>query len=377
MVARLTVETPALVYDEAVIDADCARVKSIADRAGCRLLYAVKALSLAGPLRVITRHVNGFACSSLFEAMLVRRVIGDDCAIHLTAPGLRPEEVADLSRLCHSVNFNSMSQFERLACQFPGAQTGIRVNPMLSLVSDRRYDPCRPHSKLGALPEEIRARHDGIAGLLFHNNCDAEDFQGLHLTIQQLASELRFVLPGLRYVNLGGGLLFRPDRSVEPFIEAVAHLRGHGNFEILVEPGAALVRRGVKLIASVVDLFERSGRTVAVLDTSINHIPEVFEYQDLTEGEPWVEGHIDGAPHAYLLAGATCLAGDLFGEYEFEDPLQIGDQIVFPEQGAYSFVKAHRFNGVNLPNIYSISPNGELTLQHRFTFSDFATHNLA
>ena len=73
----------------------------------------------------------------------------------------------------------------------------------------------------------------------------------------------------------------------------------------------------------------------------------------------------------------TCLAGDLFGEYEFEDPLQIGDQIVFPEQGAYSFVKAHRFNGVNLPNIYSISPNGELTLQHRFTFSDFATHNAA
>ena len=56
--------------------------------------------------------------------------------------------------------------------------------------------------------------------------------------------------------------------------------------DIYIEPGAALVRDGGAFVASVVDLIDTDGRTVAVLDTSVNHMPEVFEYSDLPGIEP-------------------------------------------------------------------------------------------
>ena len=62
--------------------------------------------------------------------------------------------------------------------------------------------------------------------------------------------------------------------------------------------------------------------TIAVLDTTINHAPEVFDYQL----QPDDVGHDLAHRHPYLLAGATCLAGDLFGEYRSVRPLQIGSR---------------------------------------------------
>ena len=136
---------------------------------------------------------------------------------------------------------------------------------------------------------------------------------------------------------------------------------------MLLEPGAALVREAGYLVATVRDLFESGGSQVAVLDTSVNHAPEVFEYQFAPE----VVGHSPEHPHAYLLAGATCLAGDLFGEYRFAAPLRIGSRVLFLEMGAYTLVKAHMFNGVNLPNLYTVAESGEISLRRRFGYEDY------
>ena len=72
----------------------------------------------------------------------------------------------------------------------------------------------------------------------------------------------------------------------------------------------------------------------------------------------------------YLLAGSTCLAGDMFGEYAFEQPLQIGSRITFEGVGGYSLVKANMFNGVNLPSIYSLNDE-KLVLKRKYTLKDF------
>ncbi len=56
--------------------------------------------------------------------------------------------------------------------------------------------------------------------------------------------------------------------------------------DIYIEPGKALVRDGGIFVASVVDLIDTNGRTVAVLDTSVNHMPEVLEYSDLPASSP-------------------------------------------------------------------------------------------
>ena len=139
------------------------------------------------------------------------------------------------------------------------------------------------------------------------------------------------------------------------------------------------MRDGGIFVASVVDLIDTDGRTVAVLDTSVNHMPEVLEYSDLPGIEPEVLSHRDDLPasegFSYVLAGSTCLAGDLFGTYQFAEPLAIGSRVVFPAMGAYSLVKAHMFNGQPLPNIYLEMGDGSLMMRRASSFTDFASIN--
>ncbi len=149
--------------------------------------------------------------------------------------------------------------------------------------------------------------------------------------------------------------------------EATDRLRSRYGLAIFIEPGAALVRGAGYLVASVIDMFRAGGKSIAVLDTTVNHMPEVFEYQF----EPDVLGHDDDGEFEYRLVGSSCLAGDLFGEYAFSKRLRIGSRVVLTNAGAYAMVKAHMFNGINLPAIYSVTPTGELILRRRFTFEDF------
>jgi carboxynorspermidine decarboxylase len=380
---HLPVATPAFVYDETRIEADCRRVSALAREAGCKLLFSVKALSIAGVLEIVGRSVDGFSTSSPFETLLVHELFGDAAIVHMTSPGLSSRDLSAIADRSLFVSFNSIPQFERIAADFPkDVQLGIRINPELSLVSDSRYDPCRPHSKLGATAREANALFERapslakrLSGLMVHNNCDADDFSGLLRTVKRIDSTLERILPSFAWINLGGGYSFPGNSRSAQFFEAVRYLKSRYDVEVFIEPGAALVRGGVQLVASVVDLFERDGKAIAVLDASVNHMPEVLEYRDVPDSEPWVLGHMDDGRFPHLLAGSTCLAGDIFGDYAFDDPLAIGDQIVFPEMGAYAFAKAHWFNGVNLPSIYAKSIDGRVRLRHRFAFSDFARHN--
>jgi carboxynorspermidine decarboxylase len=261
-------------------------------------------------------------------------------------------------------------------------RTGLRINPEISQVDDERFDPCRKHSKLGEPAsnlKRLKALPPGISGIHFHNNCEADDFSGLKPTIERLQCEIPHILAQINWINLGGGYGWSAPDAVGQLIEATALLRSTAVQDIYIEPGAALVRDGGAFVASVVDLIDTDGRTVAVLDTSVNHMPEVFEYSDLPDIEPKVLGDRDDLPvgegFSYVLAGSTCLAGDLFGTYQFAEPLVIGSRIVFPAMGAYSLVKAHMFNGQPLPNIYVETGEGCLMLRRASSFADFANIN--
>ena len=368
-------ETPAFIIDERSIVERLALVDRVKRECGCKFLYTMKPLADASVMRLMASHVDGFAAASLFEARLARDVLGDRGTVHMTTPGFRPGDIGDLAALCDYMSLNSLSQLDRfgpLLC--PETRLGLRVNPSLSFADDERYDPCRPASKLGVpLADLIEAAASrdllqaGVSGLHVHNNCDSTTFDPLKTTVERLMTALPNLLRRVEWVNLGGGYLFGPAEDLPPFYEAVDLIRDAYGVEVFVEPGAALVREAGYLVSSVIDLFESGDATVAVLDTTVNHMPEVYEYGF----EPDVLGHEDDAEFCYTLAGASCLAGDVFGEYEFAEPLEIGSRVLFYNVGAYTMVKAHMFNGINLPTLYRISPLGELLLAKRFTFTDF------
>ena len=370
-----TVATPAFIYDVATLMGLLARVQSVRRASPAKVLFALKPFSFAPALELIASQLDGFAASSLFEARLAREVLGGTGSVHITSPGLRADELPEIASLCDYIAFNSLPQWERYSGEAGlSASCGLRVNPQLSVVGDARYDPCRLHSKLGVPLEDLvevldaaPATLDGIRGLHFHTNCDAEDFSGLLATAKLIESRLGDLLPLLDWVNLGGGYLFGADGQHEDLLSAIDVFASRG-LQVFIEPGAGLIREAGFIVSSVVDVFDSGGKTVAVLDTSINHMPEVFEY----DFEPDVVGHEDGAPFTYILAGCTCLAGDVFGDYSLAAPLAVGDRVVFENAGAYTLTKAHMFNGVDLPAIYALTESGELQLKKEFGYSTFA-----
>ena len=72
-----------------------------------------------------------------------------------------------------------------------------------------------------------------------------------------------------------------------------------------------------------------------------------------------------------LFCGKTCLAGDIFGEAGFEQPLRIGDRISIADAGGYTMVKKNWFNGVPMPSICVRRLDGTLETVKTFGYKDF------
>lgn len=371
-----TIETPALVIDEKILRNDLTLLRTIADRAACKLLYSPKASSLATVLASAGTLVDGFACSSPFELQLVDRVCNGTAPLHFVSPLIRRETLNEFGSRLDYLTVNSLSQWQALRADVANStRVGLRINPELSFIRDPRYDPCRENSKLGVPVSRLAKVMDvdadclrGITGLHFHNNCESSDFGSLLATVRHIQDVIPAALSELDWINLGGGYLFESPNDCADFYKAVAIFRETFNLDVFMEPGAAVVRRCGTVIATVHDIFDGDDCPIAVLDSSVNHMPEVLEYQF----EPDVLGHVDGGLHEYVLAGCTCLAGDYFGHYSFDSALTVGSSITFLNMGAYTLSKAHRFNGVALPTIYVRGPDGAIRRVSTDRFSDFA-----
>ena len=367
------VTTPALVYDEARLGVLANVAQQVRERCGAKVLYAVKACAFSPVLDVLAPSLDGFAVSSLFEARMVHD-LHPSSSLHFTTPGLREDEIDEIADLCSFLTFNSETQLHRFGPRI-GQYTsvGLRVNTQLSNVEDPRYDPALPSSKLGVpirlLPELLASTPMAVQGLHFHTNADSEDLEELEANVEALVESATGV-GRFAWVNFGGGYLFESIPALEPLERSVALAKRDLAREVFVEPGAAMVRPAGRLIASVIDMFLREGARVAVLDTSVNHLPEVLEF----DYQPEVEGSTVAGCHEYILAGSSCLAGDVFGRYRFDAPLVVGATIIFTEAGAYAQAKSHRFNGINLPSVWTHSPDGNLTVRQALDYQSYLYH---
>jgi carboxynorspermidine decarboxylase len=343
--------SPAFVLDAGEIINTLKVLNTLRHRCGCKVLYSIKALPLSSILEIVKPFVDGFSVSSLFEAQLADEILAGQGGIHLTTPGIRPDEWDDMARLITHVSFNSITQYQRFASATPAQiSIGLRVNPKLSFLKDDRFDPCRPHSKLGVDIDDLWQSFclDQVKGLHIHSVFSATDFTPLIKTIEKIRSYFGKDLAQLDWLNLGGGYLFNQINDHRPFMDLVNKLKKDFDLDVYIEPGKAIVGHAGYLVTTVIDNFVSDGKTIAILDTSINHNPEVFEYQR----PPELHEHDPKGNYCAILAGCTCLAGDVFGEYRFNKPLSVSDKVVFKNVGAYSMIKANRFNGYNLPDIY-------------------------
>ena len=75
--------------------------------------------------------------------------------------------------------------------------------------------------------------------------------------------------------------------------------------------------------------------------------------------------------YTYRLAGPTCLAGDVIGDYSFDEPLKPGSRLQFEDMAIYSMVKNNTFNGMALPSIALMRENGDCKVVKEFGYEDF------
>lgn len=360
--------SPAYVFDKNAIVKNLLELAKLKQQSGCKVLYSIKALPLDLVLKEAKEYLDGFSVSSLFEALLAEEVLGKNGTIHITTPGIRDDEFKEIAKLCSHVSFNSINQYLRLQYVDTSQNSlGLRINPKLSFAKDPRYDPCRPYSKLGVDIDLVGELPEEIEGLHFHTVFSNNNYQSLEKTLELFEQKLGDSLARLKWLNFGGGYLYNQINDHQPFIELVKRLRSEYDFDVFIEPGKAIVGNAGHLVSTVIDRFSSDGKEIAVLDTSVNHNPEVFEYQRKPE---ILEQDLNGN-YSFLLAGSSCLAGDVFGEYRFKNRLIVGDRIVFLNVGAYSLIKANQFNGYKLPDVYATNGQNNVSLVKRNTFQSF------
>ena len=232
------------------------------------------------------------------------------------------------------------------------------------------YDPCAPGSRLGATRSAFQKDElDGISGLHFHTLCEL-NADALARTLAAFEEKFGEFLPRMQWVNFGGGHhITRKDYDIERLCALIDDFTGRRGLEVYLEPGEAVVLNAGVLVASVLDIVCNDAQ-IAVIDASAAaHMPDVLEMPY----RPELPGA--GAPgelaHTYRLGGATCLAGDVVGDYSFAEPLQVGSRLVFADMAHYTMVKNNTFNGVGLPAIGVRKASGEIRIVRRFGYDDY------
>ncbi len=369
--------TPCFVLDEAALKQNLQVLAWVKEQTGCRILLALKCFAMFRVFPLLATTLDGICASSPHEAKLGREEFGRE--VHTFAAAYAE---GDIRRLCDTTDhlvFNSFAQLERFKPLVADLtrengrhiELGIRINPEHSEGAVPIYDPCAPGSRLGirkkAFPKIFPKE---IAGLHWHNLCE-QDADCLERTVKAVEEKFGEIIPQVNYVNFGGGHhITRPGYNIDLLVHIIREFKKKWQKEVILEPGEAVALNAGFLVATVLDIVS-ADMDIAIMDASVPaHMPDVLEM-------PY-RPHIMGSappgdkPYTCRIGGLSCLAGDVVGEYSFDEPLLVGDKLIFTDMAIYTMVKTNTFNGVQLPTI-ALLPDGRSTpeMVKQFGYEDF------
>lgn len=368
------VETPCYVIDEKKLRDNLELLKYVREKAGCKILLAQKAFSAYATYPLISQYLDGCTASGIFEARLGFEEFRKEN--HIFSPAYPEKDFDEIVKICDHILFNSPKQWakfrEKVRASERYIQAGIRVNPEYSEIETDIYNPCFTGSRLGTTLEQFKEDLllvDGIDGLHFHTMCE-QNSDVLSRTVSVFEEKFGFMFDRIKWVNFGGGHhITRKDYDVELLIDTVKKFREKYGLDVYLEPGEAVALNAGYLVTTVLETG-KNGINVAITDASAAcHMPDVLEmpYRPNIIGADFPEKK----PFTYRLGGNTCLAGDIIGDYSFDEPLCEGKRLVFEDMAIYSMCKNNTFNGIPLPSIYLLKESGEAELLKKFGYDDF------
>ena len=378
------IATPAYVIDEQKLLDNLKILSEIASETGAKILLAQKAFSAYSTYPLIAEYLQGATASGLYEAKLayeemVKPFEGKKkIENHVFEPAFKDAEFPLVCEVADHIVFNSIAQLEHhravweKAVSEKGLSVGLRINPEFSTQEGHEiYDPCAPGSRLGIRRENLPdPLPKGVEGLHFHTLCE-QGFEPLEATFKEVEQDFGEFFAQIKWLNLGGGHhITKPDYDREGLKNLIRYIKETYDLEVYLEPGEAVALDAGYLVTTVMDIVETEDYPVLILDTSAAcHMPDVLEmpYRPPLKDS----GLCDEKAYTYRLSSRTCLAGDVIGDYSFDNEIKIGDRLTFEDMAIYSMVKNNTFNGMPLPDIDIMHKDGSVDVLKTFSYDDF------
>ncbi len=333
-------------------------------------MFAIKGFSNDKIIPLFQSFFNGISASGLWEAQLGHDLL--KMSVHTYSPAYKKDDFQQIIQYSDYVIFNSKNQLKLLLKESikKDVKIGIRINPEYSEVKKYAINPCHPFSRFGIKSDDLADFSlENVTGIHFHSMC--EQFSStLCRTVDIVSNKFEQYLNKMQWLNLGGGQLFTdPSYNLDEAINCINNLQKKYNLDIFIEPCETVVLDAGYMVASVVDIVHNEIDT-AILDTSaICHLPDIVH-------SPYRCNIMNGFPpgkkaFTYRLAGPTCYAGDIFGDYSFDKPLTIGSRIIFCDTAPYTMVKSNLFNGIKLPYYAVYECNNPIKVVKKYDYNTF------
>jgi diaminopimelate decarboxylase len=256
-----------------------------------------------------------------------------------------------------------------------GSDLGVRPRIALRLNPDIAADT-HHHIATGHGKAKFGLSVKTIAGLLQRQGeFENVDFAGIHVHIGsnlhstdstreaiEKALELIAPYPHIRTVNIGGGLpvAYRPDEHVpsfESFAEVITPLLK--GYEVLLEPGRALVADAGALVTRVVYVKREAGETFVICDASMSELirPALYDaHHEIVQ-----VNRREGQTVRVNVVGPVCETADILGqEVELTAPEDHRNELLAVlTTGAYGMVMSSNYNQRPRPAEIVVNEDGQ------------------
>jgi len=366
------IQTPYYLCEEELLEKNLKLLEYVQHESGAKIILALKGFAMHATFPLIKEYLHGCTASGLHEAILAREEFNKE--VHTYSPAFKDEEIEQISQISDHIVFNSPSQlfrFQAKAKQInPKIHLSLRINPEVSSSPVDIYNPCGIYSRLGTTLENFDERVlEYVDGLNFHALCEqgADELEEVLIAFEKNFSRY---FKNLKYINFGGGHhITKKGYDVEKLIKLIKNFKKKYSVEVYLEPGEAVGWETGVLVSSVLDIVHNK-MDIAILDTSAEaHMPDTLAMPYRADVRD--SGETGVKKYTYRLAGNTCLAGDIMGDYSFDVPLKIGDNIIFEDQIHYTFVKNTTFNGIRLPSLALKKKDGTIETVKFFGYEDY------
>ena len=362
--------SPAYVCEEELLENNLKLLKRVQDETGVKILLALKGFAMHSTFDLCKKYLKGCCASGLHEALLAKEEFGKE--VHTYSPAFKDEEIDEIISISNHLVFNSFNQLKRYKDKaFKKVSLGVRLNPEYSSVEVDLYNPCSPNSRLGITKANFdESQLQYLEGFHFHALCE-QNVDALEGALANFEKNFSLYFSQLKWVNFGGGHhITRADYDVEGLINLLKDFKArYPHLEVYMEPGEAIGWQTGYLVATVLDIVN-NGMDLAILDTSAEaHMPDTLAmpYRAMIRNSAVAFEK----KYTYRLGGNTCLAGDIIGDYSFDEPLKVGDRIILEDMIHYTMVKTTTFNGIKLPSIIIKNKDNSYKVIKNFCYNDY------